>query len=415
MGSARPRLAQCRKAAGYSQERLAEAVGVERTTVGRWESGETRPQPSQRPRIAQVLKISLRALDEILTEPADVPTLADPALNPDPAGIESVEEIVRRSRRLDHSNVDEARLTYLERIVDSAIRASERQPPQELAPYVCDTRRWVDELISGRQHPQQRQRLYVAAVRLSGLLGALALDLGRWPSARAYGTEAFQLADFVGVPDLQAWARATQSLIEYYAGNYHDALAYALDGQRYAAGGPQSVRLALNGEARALARLGASPRDVDEAVCRGFELLHNLPPATGVSPSLSIDVYCPARAAANAATAYLLIRNPAKVTEYASQAVTAFDAASLRGPQALSRLDQATALLIGDDPDPEHACDVARAALRVSRNEQFESVVQRAGEFVDLAEPWKTAPAVREIEELVRAYSTRPALGTSAS
>ena len=41
----RHRLVSTRKAAGFSQERLAEKVGVERSTVQRWERGETRPQP----------------------------------------------------------------------------------------------------------------------------------------------------------------------------------------------------------------------------------------------------------------------------------------------------------------------------------------------------------------------------------
>jgi hypothetical protein len=59
-------------------------------------------------------------------------------------------------------------------------------------------------------------------------------------------------------------------------------------------------------------------------------------------------VYCPARAAANAATAYLLVKNPARVSEYAGKAVMAFDAAQLRAPQALSRLDQERAFRVGD-------------------------------------------------------------------
>jgi transcriptional regulator with XRE-family HTH domain len=418
MASPRPRLARCREAVGFTQEKLAEVLGVDRTTVGRWETGESTPQPHQRPRIAQTISVSLTYLDEILNGSGDGSTsCASSDDDQDPFGIESADEITRRSHRLGGSNVDEAKLTYLERSIDAAIWASEQRPPHELAPRVRDTRRWVDELLSGLQHPHQRERLYVAAVRLSGLLGALALDLGRWPSARAYGMEAFQLAEFLGMPELQAWARATQSLIEYYAGNYHDALAYAQDGQRLSRGGPQSVRLALNGEARALARLGGpgSASDVDDAVGRGFELLNNVPAADGVSPSLSVDIYCPARAAANAATAYLFVQDPVRVREYTDQAVTVFDTAQLRGPQALSRLDQATALLMGNRPDPEHACHIARAALAVAENEHFESVSQRAGEFVRMVEPWKTEPAVREVGELVRAYGTRPALASSDS
>lgn len=57
---------RARKAAGYSQESLAERLGVDRTTVARWESGEYAPQPWQRPRIAEAFGVSLCALGELL-------------------------------------------------------------------------------------------------------------------------------------------------------------------------------------------------------------------------------------------------------------------------------------------------------------------------------------------------------------
>jgi transcriptional regulator with XRE-family HTH domain len=67
----RYRLVSTRRAAGFSQERLAELVGVERSTVQRWERGETRPQPWARPKLARALDISDQALSELLGEPAE--------------------------------------------------------------------------------------------------------------------------------------------------------------------------------------------------------------------------------------------------------------------------------------------------------------------------------------------------------
>ena len=60
-----------------------------------------------------------------------------------------------------------------------------------------------------------------------------------------------------------------QSFCEYYAGRYDDALSLAADGLGCARGGPQSVRLAINGMARALGKLGDTEgvyRAVGEAV-----------------------------------------------------------------------------------------------------------------------------------------------------
>ncbi|HKR49734.1 MAG TPA: helix-turn-helix domain-containing protein [Pseudonocardiaceae bacterium] len=67
----RQRLVSTRKAAGFSQERLAEVVGVERSTIQRWERGETCPQPWARPKLARALGISDQELSELLGEPVE--------------------------------------------------------------------------------------------------------------------------------------------------------------------------------------------------------------------------------------------------------------------------------------------------------------------------------------------------------
>jgi DNA-binding transcriptional regulator YiaG len=42
-----PTARDIRRAAGVTQERLALALGVDRTTLARWESGTTRPRPAE--------------------------------------------------------------------------------------------------------------------------------------------------------------------------------------------------------------------------------------------------------------------------------------------------------------------------------------------------------------------------------
>jgi DNA-binding XRE family transcriptional regulator len=64
----RQALAARRGIVGHTQETLAEFVGVEPTTVGRWERGETSPQPWCRPKLADGLAISIEELDSMLTE-----------------------------------------------------------------------------------------------------------------------------------------------------------------------------------------------------------------------------------------------------------------------------------------------------------------------------------------------------------
>ncbi|MEU5553918.1 helix-turn-helix transcriptional regulator [Micromonospora sp. NPDC047793] len=68
MALKRHRLCQRRKALGYSQERLAALLGVERSTVVRWENAETDPQPWHRNRIASALGVTLEQLDGMLVD-----------------------------------------------------------------------------------------------------------------------------------------------------------------------------------------------------------------------------------------------------------------------------------------------------------------------------------------------------------
>jgi transcriptional regulator with XRE-family HTH domain len=59
-------LAQRRKAIGLTQERLAELLRVDTSTVRRWEAGSAEPLPWMRPRIANALKVSVEALARLL-------------------------------------------------------------------------------------------------------------------------------------------------------------------------------------------------------------------------------------------------------------------------------------------------------------------------------------------------------------
>lgn len=67
-GTTAPGVAERRKTVGHTQEQLAYLLGVERSTVGRWEAGATDPLPWCRPKLARVLAISPDELHGLLAK-----------------------------------------------------------------------------------------------------------------------------------------------------------------------------------------------------------------------------------------------------------------------------------------------------------------------------------------------------------
>lgn len=81
MAARRQRFAQRRKAVGFSQEGLAERLGIDRSTIARWEAGETEPLPWLRPKLARVLQVSIEQVDELLAEACEPEVLTDERLS----------------------------------------------------------------------------------------------------------------------------------------------------------------------------------------------------------------------------------------------------------------------------------------------------------------------------------------------
>lgn len=71
MAFRRQKLTQRRKTVGFTQESLAEHLGVERSTVIRWEAGDSEPLPSIRPSLARALQVSIDELADLLAGSED--------------------------------------------------------------------------------------------------------------------------------------------------------------------------------------------------------------------------------------------------------------------------------------------------------------------------------------------------------
>ncbi|MFD6443855.1 helix-turn-helix domain-containing protein [Promicromonospora sp. NPDC060204] len=413
MRTPRTGLAERRRLQGLSQEALAERLGVARTTITRWELGEVEPLAWVRPALANALSVSLDDLAKLLT-PAfrGAQTTSDHAPTPGiptnalyPLDDDELLDVAERRSWLASLDVGSRKIDYLRPAVEWIIEQDERVPATDLQAKARDLRSHLHPLLRSPHRPATAARLFAVAANLSGAQAALSLDQGHLPSARAYAAEAFDLAEATADPDLMAWARAAQSLVEYYAGHYREALVLADDGLARAPRGPHAVRLFVNGRARALARMGDKV-GVDHAVGNAWAIRTEHPdPETPLTASLTPTVYCEPRAAGNAATAYLALGDAGRVEQYANLALDTFDTEGFTGPQAMTRLDVATALLDPAGGDVERAASLVADAYRIGGSGSF-PVQQRVAEFVQAAASWEALPAIRDVRDLVAGHTT---------
>jgi transcriptional regulator with XRE-family HTH domain len=383
-------------------------VGVDRQMVSKWEREKKFPEPLYR----ELLCLLYGTTPEVLgfrASSAIVTSVTPETASDLPQRVRQLEsplDIAERTQSLTATNIRNETLDQFDEFVELIVSEYETMGPAQLTSRVIRQRKRVDELLNGHQLPRQRERLYRTAAKLSGLLGYMAVNLGQFPVAKAYCMEAFQLGDVVEDRDVQAWVRGTQSFCAYYVRDYRRALDLARDGQRYAKAGPQAVRLAINGEARALAKLG-DRTGVDEAVERAYRLSDKFDAVSGVSPCISFGLYSLARTASNAATAYVALREPERVREYADQVMPVFELSQSCWSQSLLRLDLANALVVADQPEPEEAARLVTEALMISAERPITSVLTRTHEFLEASTRWRNLPAVATVAETLHVAELR--------
>ncbi|QIS02576.1 hypothetical protein F5X71_09805 [Nocardia brasiliensis] len=296
--------AALQEAMRHSIREYAAVLGVETTTITNWRSGlssvtprpatqaildttyQQRATPDDRARFDQIVaegENAWRARHQPL--PPSViaggrPNEVDAQSPADQGSSEELIGVLTRVHKLSRSISPDV-VQQLQGSTLSSIAEYETIDPAALVPALRKQRNWLDELVDQCGDPAQRRQLFETASETSGLLGYIAVGTGNFSTARAYCLESFLLGSHAQDSNLMAWARGMQSFCEYYAGQFDQALAYAEDGLARAAAGPQSVRLAINGVARAKGKLG----DIDgvhHAVDAAYTMLARTGAPTGV-------------------------------------------------------------------------------------------------------------------------------------
>jgi transcriptional regulator with XRE-family HTH domain len=389
------RLVRARKAAGITQEDLAYRVGVDRSTVVRWESGETEPQPWHRRKIAKQLGLTSAQLDEML--------VGAPAESPAPPG-DAETEALELARRASASDVGESTLAQLEQLVDDLASSYATTQPAALLARTRQHLRYVGQLLDGRKTLREHRRLLDAGAWLSLLAATLHVDLEQQGAAVARLRTADSLARESGHDEIRAWTLETEAWRVLTLGDYAQAASLSQGAQRLAPAGSSALIQATAQEGRARARLGDT-HATTQAVARVNNMAGRL--ATPDRPEHHYR-YDPAKATSYTATTLSWAGDPAAV-DYAREVIDRLSPGDSHGGRprrlATARLDLALALI--QRGEVEEATQAALTA--VLSGHVVPSSWWRVGEVVRAAE----ALGTREALPLREAFRDLRATGPS--
>ncbi|WP_105970463.1 helix-turn-helix transcriptional regulator [Streptomyces geranii] len=200
----RIRFAGRRKAAGFTQESLAQYLGVERSTVGRWESAETEPQAYIRPKLARALKVGSEELQALLDDITVMDTSPSERMSyalehPGSADLMVVAYLHERLRQLDESYDQESSTSLL-------------GTAGQLHGQVCFLR-------ENAGNPRVRRALYEVEADSATFMGQLVWDVSQRRDHAAplgYFEEAVTAARHARDPSTESYATLRMSFVALY-------------------------------------------------------------------------------------------------------------------------------------------------------------------------------------------------------
>ncbi|NJQ05235.1 helix-turn-helix domain-containing protein [Streptomyces lonarensis] len=256
MADRRSKLARQRKSRGFTQESFAHALGVDRTTVQRWERGEAEPHPTQRPRMASLLGLAPDELCALLISAETFPADAGHWLGSPCSDADDELQALELARRVQASDVGAETLHRLELAFEELAKAYPVTPPLELLDRVRKHISYVGQLLEARKTLAEHQRLLTLGGWLSLLGATLHIDVNQPGPATARLNTAVALAKQAGEAEIESWCYETEAWRVLTDGDYKRALDLSLLARHTAPAGSSVAVQAAAQEGRVRARLG---------------------------------------------------------------------------------------------------------------------------------------------------------------
>jgi DNA-binding XRE family transcriptional regulator len=200
----RSSFAKRRRTVGFSQESLAETVGVDRSTVVRWEAGDTEPQPWLRPKIARVLQINLDELDALLSDMV-------PSENPQDDRLTYALE--------GPSRIDLVAIAELRQQLHALDAEYDRSPSTSLLGTAGTCHAQIRFLCSNAPNARVRRELYGLEAESATFMGQLVWDVSQRKdhvSSLGYLNEAIYAARQIKDSAAESYATLRKSYIALY-------------------------------------------------------------------------------------------------------------------------------------------------------------------------------------------------------
>lgn len=367
MATRRESFVRRRKELGFSQESLADAVGVDRSTVARWESGDTEPQALHRTRLCRELRVSTSQLESMIA--ISVKLAPSQSAHVAPAASANLEyddeiEALELARRVVASDVGNETLSRLEVVFNDLAMKYPSSPPEDLLERVRKYSGYVGRLLDAKKTLAEHRKLLVLGGWFSLLGATLHIDLNQEDAATARLQTALTLSQHAGHPEIQAWCFETDAWRVLTNGDYLKAVELSKAAQTLAPKGSSVEIQATAQEGRAYARLGA-PKETYDAIGR----VHSL-----VSPMRFPDhpehhyQYDPGKAISYTATTLAWIGDPAAESharEVISRLSPSGDISKWPRRVASANIDLALSLIVSDRVD--EACNAAQNAILSGR------------------------------------------------
>jgi transcriptional regulator with XRE-family HTH domain len=438
------KLAAHRRAAGYSQDALADQAGYSRSTIANVETGRQRVPPEFWATADGALNaegLLIQASQAIETaarqERAAAARQADPAFlaitdRPDgsPAQLPATSgrctaraaghgdgwpDAVAMAAGSAREQAESAAVTEIgpgtiEQFTADVVRLGRdyvSAPPLPLFAAMHQDLGRIQVALQRKAYPAQARDLNFLAGALCGLMANASLDLGREDAADDLGRAAWTYGRVIDHGPLMGWARGTQALAAIWDHRYLDAIQHAEEGLGAVPGGMGAVRLhairarALaahgdHGQARAALEAAGAARET-----AGHDDLH-----AGIAGEFAFDdaklFYYEALALADSG-------DPVRIERAALAAIRIYEATPARrrsyGCTALARVQLARARLMRGKPD--EAAEALSGVLDLDPQLRIDSLAEPLDACRQLlgSPSFRSSAAARQLDRRLAAFS----------